>query len=128
MSDRDQVQLAAIQGVYPHSRVFLCTWHVLRTMRCHFVTNTFKPLWEKIQAWVKTEDAAEFSRIWDDISTDPLVPQSVIQYIKTEWLPIPKMWSRVSRQNWHIFEEGDTNMLVEAYVLVQLVSKLPNCN
>jgi hypothetical protein len=118
MSDRDQAQLAAIQDTYPHSRVFLCTWHVLRAMRRHFVTDTFKLLWEKIQIWVKTGDPAEFSRIWEEISTDPLAPRSLVQYIKTEWIPVTEMWSNVSRQNRHIFEEGDTNMLIEAYVIL----------
>lgn len=117
MSDRDQAQLAAIKETYPLSRVFLCTWHVLRAMRRHFVTDAFKPLWDKVQIWVKTGDPAEFSRIWGEISTDPLVPQSFLQYLKTEWMPVTEMWSRVSRQNRHIFEEGDTNMLIEAYVI-----------
>ena len=116
MSDRDQAQLAAIQDTYPHSQVFLCTWHVLRAMQHHFVTDMFKPLREKIQIWVKTSDPAEFSRIWGEMSTDPLVPQSVVQYNKTEWNPVTEMWFNVSRQNRHIFEEGDTNMLIEAYV------------
>jgi hypothetical protein len=116
MSDCDQAQLAAIREVYLHSQVFLCRWHVLRAMQRHFVTSAFKPLWGKIQTWVKTSDPAEFSHIWEEISTDPLVPQSLIQYLKTEWLSVSEMWSMVSRQNWHIFEEGDTNMLIEVYV------------
>ena len=118
MSDRDQAQITAIEQAYPLSRIFLCTWHVLRAMRRHFVTDMFKPLWDKVQIWVKTSDSAEFSRIWDEISSDPLVPQSLIDYFKTEWMPITHMWSRVSRQNQHIFEEGDTNMLIKAYVVL----------
>jgi hypothetical protein len=117
MSDHDQAQLTAIQETYPHSQLFLCTWHVVRAMRHHFVTDAFKPLWAKIQIWVKTSNPAEFSRIWEEISSDPLVPPSVIQYMKTEWIPVTEMWSRVSRQNRHIFEEGDTNMLIEVYVI-----------
>ena len=120
MSDHDQAQLAAIWDIYPHSRLFLCTWHVLRAMQRHFVTSAFKPLWEKIQIWVKTGDPAEFSKIWEEISTDPLVPPSLIQYLKTEWLPVSEMWSNISRKNRHIFEEGDTNMLIEAYVILSL--------
>ena len=116
MSDCNQAQLTAIQDTYPHSQVFLCTWHVFHTMQQHFVTNVFKPLWEKIQVWVKTSDPAKFSRIWGEILFDALVPQNVVQYIKTEWIPVTELWSNVSRQNRHIFEEGDTNMLIEAYV------------
>ncbi|KAF8256797.1 hypothetical protein EI94DRAFT_1512879, partial [Lactarius quietus] len=44
-------------------------------------------------------------------------PQSLVKYIQTEWIPVTEMWSKVSRQNRHIFEEGDTNMLIEAYLL-----------
>ncbi len=120
MSDHDQAQLAAIWNTYPLSQLFLCTWHILHTMWQHFVTDMFKPLWDKIQIWVKTSDPAKFSRIWGDISTDPQVPQSVVQYFKTKWMPVSEMWSKVSRQNQHIFEEGDTNMLIEAYVIASL--------
>src|SRR5580693_7430936 len=65
MSDCDQAQITAIQQAYPLSQIFLCIWHVLRAMRHHFVTDNFKPLWEKVQIWVKTSNSAEFSRIWD---------------------------------------------------------------
>src|SRR5580693_5322589 len=79
MSDRDQAQIAAIEQAYPLSQIFLCTWHVLCAMRRHFVTDNFKLLWEKVQIWVKTSDSAKFSRIWDEISSDPLVPKSLIE-------------------------------------------------
>ena len=118
MTDRDQAQIAALEAVYPQSRVFLCTWHVLRAIRGHFVTTQFPALWEKIKAWVITEDTAMFFNIWDEISSDPLVPQSVVKYLRTEWLPVLHMWSRISRKDRSIFEEGNTNMLIEAYVLI----------
>jgi hypothetical protein len=117
MTDRDQAQIAAIQIVYPQSQTLLCTWHVLRAMRSHFSTDEFQALWDKIKTWVKTEDLAEFYRLWDEISSDPSVPQSVVQYLTVEWMPVLHMWSRVMRKNRHIFEEGDTNMLIEAYVI-----------
>jgi hypothetical protein len=88
----------------------------------HFVTTTFKLLWDKVQIWVKTADPAKFSRIWNEISSDPLVPQSLLDYFKTEWIPVTEMWSRVSRQNRHIFEEGDTNMLIEVYVILSFTT------
>ena len=116
MTDRDQAQIAALEIVYPQSQVFLCTWHVLRAIRGHFVTTQFEALWEKIKAWVITEDTAMFFNIWDEISSDPSVPESVVKYLQTEWLPVLHMWSRISRKDRSIFEEGNTNMLIEAYV------------
>ena len=63
-----------------------------------------------------TEDLAEFFNIWDEISTNPSVPQSIVEYLASEWLQVLDMWSRVARRNRSIFEEGNTNMLIEAYM------------
>ena len=116
MTDCDKAQIAALDLVYRHSRIFLCTWHVLRAMRSHFVTEEFKPLWEKIKAWVTMDDLSKFYNLWDEITQDQSTPKSVIKYL-TEWVQMADMWSRASRKNRYIFEEGDTNMLVEAYVI-----------
>jgi len=117
MTDRDQAQIAALESVYPQSQIFLCTWHVLRAIRSHFVTSQFQALWDKIKAWVNTEDLAKFLKIWDNISSDPSVPQSIVKYLATEWLQVLHMWSKVARKNRSIYEEGNTNMLIESYVL-----------
>src|SRR5712691_7483871 len=117
MTDRDQAQIAALQIVYPQSQIFICMWHVLRAIWCHFITTQFQALWEKVKTWVITEDLAKFHNIWDEISTDPSVPRSVVDYLAAEWLPVMHMWSKISRKNRSIFEEGNTNMLIEAYVL-----------
>ncbi|KAI0252856.1 hypothetical protein BJV78DRAFT_1153479 [Lactifluus subvellereus] len=106
MSDCDQAQLATLQIVYPQSQIFLCKWHVLRAMRSHFVTDQFQALWDKIKAWVNTDDLNEFLTLWDEISSDPSVPESVVKYLTIEWMQMSHMWSNV---------EGDTNMLIEAY-------------
>ena len=85
-------------------------------MRSHFNTNKFDALWDKVKAWVKTKDLAEFHRLWKEILNNPSVPQSVVRYLAVEWMPVLYMWSKVMRKNRSIFEEGDTNMLIEAYV------------
>jgi hypothetical protein len=116
MTDRDQAQINAIEAIYLRSTVNLCTWHVLRAMRSHFNTNQYPVLWDKVKAWVKTNDQIEFARLWVEISADPSAPQSFIAYLKAQWLPVTPKWSRVLRKGRSIYEEGDTNMLIEAYV------------
>jgi MULE transposase domain len=118
MTDHDQAQINVIRQVYPQSQTFLYTWHVLCAMQSHFAMNEFQALWDKIKAWVKTNDLAEFYTLWDEISSDPSVPQSVVKYLATEWLPVSHLWSKAAWKNISIFEEGDTNMLIELYVPV----------
>ena len=116
MTDRDQAQMEALKEIYPLSQIWLCLWHVLHAMRSHFLTNEFQSLWERVKALVKTEDLATFYRLWDDISTDPSVPQTFVQYMALSWMPLSHTWSKVVRKNRSIYLEGDTNMLIEAYV------------
>jgi MULE transposase domain len=60
MIDCDQAQMAAIDNVYPESQTLLCTWHVLCTIYSYFTTSEFLALWEKIKAWVNTDNMAKF--------------------------------------------------------------------
>jgi hypothetical protein len=114
MTDCDQAQIAAIQAVYPQSRTFLCMWHVLRAMQSHFSTTQFPALWDNVKAWVRSDDLTEFNRLKDEIFNDPSTPQSFINYLIEKWMKITHLWSRVDRKGRSIFEEGDTNMLIEA--------------
>ncbi len=114
MSDRDQAQMNAIKAVYPGTTLLLCWWHMLRTMRMHFRTEEFPELWERIREWVKTSDQLRFDSVWNWIQTDPSVPQSFVDYFKTNWMGIVPLWAGISRQNRTIFQEGDTNMLIES--------------
>jgi MULE transposase domain len=116
MTDCDQAQINALETVYPQSRIFLCHWHVLRAIRSHFVTTAFEALWQKIKALVRTDNQAIFDRLWYEIWTDPSVPPSVVKYLNDMWMKRTHMWSKVFRKNLSIFEEGDTNMLIEAWV------------
>ena len=116
MTNHDQAQIDALKEVYPLSQVWLCIWHVLHAMRSHFLTTEFQSLWEWVKSLVKTEDLATFYNLWDDISTDPSVPQTFVQYVSTSWIPVSHMWSKVVQKNRPIHLEGDMNMLIEAYV------------
>jgi hypothetical protein len=117
LTDCDLVQIRALEIVYPASRIFLCQWHVLRAMRSHFNTNEFSDLWIKVKDLVQTPDEAMFKRLWAEISSDPSVPQSFIEYMASERLPDKESWAKAHRQGLSIFEESDTNMLIEAYVV-----------
>jgi len=116
MSDCDKAQTNAIKAVYLESQLLLCWWHVLRAIRTHFNTKEFPGQWSLIQDWVRTTDDKEFEVCWKYIEEDTSVPKSLAQYIAQDWLPYKEMWSTTSRQNHTIFEKGNTNMLLEAYV------------
>jgi MULE transposase domain len=121
MTDRDHAQVNAIRAAFPEcQRIFYCWWHVLRAIRTHFNTKEFPDLWELIQDWIRTTDDDVFNDGWAQIQGDTDVPKSVAEYIGREWLPHKEMWSAMSRQNRTIFEEGDTNMLLESYVITLL--------
>jgi hypothetical protein len=66
--------------------------------------------------WIHTDDLVTFYLLWDQISTDPSVPESLVKYLRKHWLPVVFMWSKVLRRDRSIYEEGDTNMLIEVYV------------
>jgi hypothetical protein len=117
MTDCDHTQINMLRGIYPDSQILLCKWHVLHAIRSHFNTNEFLELWDKVKAFVNASESAEFAKLWVEILSDPSVPQSFVQYMKSEWLLEAKMWSLVLRKNRSILEEGDTNMLLKAYVL-----------
>jgi len=118
MTDRDQAQVNSIRVAFPECRrIFYCWWHVLWAIRTHFNTKEFLDLWSLIQDWVRTTDDNEFNVYWKYIKEDTSVPKSMAQYITRDWLPYKEMWSTMSRQNRTIFEKGDTNMLLESYVI-----------
>ena len=70
---------------------------------------------------MKSNKMADFLNLWDEISTDPSVPQSFMQYLAKEWLQSPHMWARVARKNQSIFEKRETNMLIEVYVILHFL-------
>ncbi len=121
MTDRDHAQVNAICTVFPECQcVFYCWWHMLHTIQTHFNTREFPKLWTLIQDWVRITDNKKFNTYWTQIQDNPEVPKSVSQYITWEWLPHKEMWSTVSCQNHTIFKEGNTNMLLEVYVITYL--------
>jgi MULE transposase domain. len=116
MTDRDIAQINACRQQYPGSAILLCWWHVLHAWQQHFIISQHPILWEKLKAWIRVTDEAEFSTYWNVIMT--LAPLNFIDYLQEYWMPVKfiKMWSAVHRANRTILEQSDTNMLVEASV------------
>jgi hypothetical protein len=101
MSDHDHVQMNAIKAVYPVSTLLLCWWHVLRAMKT-------------LGEWVKTPDQTQFESWWEEMQANPTAPQSLIDYLRVNGMPVVSLWAGSARKNRTIFQEGDTNMLIEA--------------
>ncbi|KAH8982581.1 hypothetical protein EDB92DRAFT_1804429, partial [Lactarius akahatsu] len=77
----------------------------------------FPKLWVCIQEWVKTSNQSTFDSVWEWIQTQPaeVVPPSFVDYLKTNWMNIVPLWAGILRLHQMIFQEGDTNMLIEVY-------------
>jgi len=60
------------------------------------------------------------------MQSDKKNPDTVIGYLARDWVPCKDMWSAIFRQNRTIFEEGDTNMLLESYVITLFLIILSN--
>ena len=113
MSDRDHAQMNVIRRVYLESVILLCWWHVLHAWQQHFAINHYPELWDLLKRWIRITDLAEFSAAWQKIQG--IAPASVTEYLKTYWLGDIKLWSAVYRKERTIFQDCDTNMLVEAW-------------
>jgi hypothetical protein len=113
MSDCNQAEMNAIKAVYLEMKLLLCWWHVLCTMQTHFCMEEFLELWKCIQEWVKTSDQSTIDSIWEWIQTDELVPQSFVDYLQNNWMGIVPLWAGILRHNQTIYQEGDTNILIE---------------
>jgi hypothetical protein len=115
MSDKDRAQMNSVKQVYPESHLLLCWWHVLHAWQQHFVTAHHPELWALLKAWVRLTDDSLFERQWEKIRQ--IAPESVVQYLENEWMGDRHLWSAVSRKGRSVLELGDTNMLVETYII-----------
>ena len=87
---------------------------MLCTVQMHFSTEEFLEVWEHIYTWIKTSDQIKFDQMWQELQTNDSVPQSLVDYLKVNWMGIETLWSGIHKKNWPIFQEGDTNMLIES--------------
>ena len=111
MSDKDRGQMNAVRRRYPESLLLLCWWHVLHAWQQHFMTTHYPELWDLLKEWVCMTDRAEFDQCW--IQIQKIAPASIVGYFQDNWIGDVKLWFAVYRQDRTIFEQSDTNMLVE---------------
>ena len=88
MSDRNKAQMNAVNSVYPDSKLLLCWWHMLCAIWMHFCTEEFPEVWDHICEWVKTPDQSRFDVLWHWFQTNTSVPQSLVDYLKINWMTI----------------------------------------
>jgi hypothetical protein len=84
---------------------------VLHAWQQHFVMQHHPELWELMKAWPQITNQERFEDQWQEIQK--IAPQSVTEYLEIEWLSNQKMWSAVEWKSQTIFEENNTNMLLE---------------
>ncbi|KZT59472.1 hypothetical protein CALCODRAFT_536739, partial [Calocera cornea HHB12733] len=112
MTDKNQAQISAIRAVFPSATVLLCWWHVLHAWQQHLRIADHPDLWNLLKKWIRIQDEVEFDQHWGQIYA--LSPPKFQQYLLLNWTLDKPMWSAVSRQDRHIFEEVHTNMHIEA--------------
>lgn len=115
MTDRDHAQINALRTVFILSVVFLCWWHVLHAWQQHFRIPDNRDLWDLLKSWIRITDRSKFDERWAKIQE--IAPRAFVQYLETNWMSdtIVRMWSAVYRVGRSIFEDCDTNMLIEAW-------------
>ena len=78
---------------------------------------------------MKIEDGIKWMLIWVDIANSPPshTPPTFLEYLKNNWFDreVVDKWSQVKRKGRSIYEESDTNMLIEAYVFFYVFVFLP---
>jgi hypothetical protein len=116
ISDFDWGQINACILEY-QAFIFLCWWHILHSWQQHFHISTHPNLWELLKKWIRITDKAEFDATW--VKIQEIAPSSFVNYLTQYWMPerVVHMWSAVYRTARSIFEDCDTNMPIEAYVL-----------
>jgi hypothetical protein len=122
ISDFDWPQINAIIAEYQSFVaqypvfILLCWWHVLHAWQQHFHIPSHPELWDILKAWIRVTDLNEFKATWAKIKT--IAPTEFVKYLDQYWMSdqVVRMWSAVYRKDRTIFENCDTNMLIEACV------------
>ena len=114
-SDWDFAQINACRLAWGSASILLCWWHVLHAWQQHFRIGDHPAVWEMLKKWICITDPVDFDKLWLEIKAQS--PETLTAYLEKHWLPqkYKVMWSAVYRTGRTIFENCDTNMLVEAW-------------
>lgn len=115
MTDHDNAQINALRAVYTLATIFLCWWHVLHAWQQHFRIPNHRELWDLLKSWIRITNRSKSDEHWAKIQQ--IAPEPFVQYLQTYWMPdaVVRMWSAVYRVGRSIFEDCETNMLIEAW-------------
>nr|GAT51335.1 predicted protein [Mycena chlorophos] len=118
MSDKDRAQINAVLAVYTTAWLLLCRWHVLHAWHQNLSIDAFPDLWALLQKLAYADQKPEFDRLLVQIKDlgPRKCPPSFLEYLDEHWLTdfwLPK-WAPYFRVNRTVFQESDTNMLVES--------------
>ncbi|KAJ7665805.1 hypothetical protein B0H17DRAFT_951239 [Mycena rosella] len=115
MSDFNWSQINSCCEIYWEAWLLLCWWHVLHAWQQHFSIPTYPELWEVLKRWIRIIDKIEFDATW--VKIQAMAPQVFTEYLTRYWMPerVVKMWSAVYRTDRTIYQQCDTNMLIESY-------------
>lgn len=127
MSDRDHAQINACLAVFTTAILLLCWWHVLHAWQQHFRVLQHPELWVLLKSWIRITDYAKFQTVWAEVrkrASEEFADLKFLTYLETTWMSetIVRMWSAMYRIDRSIFEDCDTNMLIEAYVHISFCS------
>ncbi|KAJ7636454.1 hypothetical protein FB45DRAFT_742753 [Roridomyces roridus] len=117
MTDFDKAQINACRRAWGTALtvILLCWWHVLHAWQQRFKIEHNEALWVVLKQWPRMTTQQDFDAAWQKIQQ--MAPSSFVTYLKEVWMDeaVVKMWSAIYRKDRSIFEQSDTNMLVEAY-------------
>ncbi|KAE9386633.1 hypothetical protein BT96DRAFT_838964 [Gymnopus androsaceus JB14] len=121
MSDRNHAQINACLAVFTTAILLLCWWHILHAWQQHFRVSQHPELWDLLKSWIRITDYAKFQTVWAEVrkrASEEFADLKFLIYLETTWMSetIVRMWSAMYRIDRSIFEDCDTNMLIEAYI------------
>ena len=119
MSDFDWAQIHAAIAAY-RCFILLCWWHVLHAWQQHFKIADNERLWVLLKKWIRMTEKSDFDAAW--VTIQAIAPEGFTAYLIKYWMPVVEMWSAMYRTPRTIFENCDTNMLVEACVQPMIIT------